>query len=97
MNYEENIGKRVRKGAIGDGKPTNKKFKSGLLVNTVKSIVSHPILGIPAYTFEEDDTCVECRRCYPVDLTETQIDIIRNITEHNETVEVFHDNGLGKK
>lgn len=36
-----------------------KPFKSGLLVNTVKGVINHPILNIPAYTFYEDDSFVE--------------------------------------
>jgi len=39
------------------------KFKSGLYVNTIRDVIMHPILGIPAYVFFEDDTYVECRRC----------------------------------
>jgi hypothetical protein len=55
MNYADNIGKKVTK----DKKP----FKSGLRINTVKDVIEHPILKIPAYTFVEDDSYVECRRC----------------------------------
>lgn len=45
-------------------KKTNiKPFKSGKYQNTVKGIINHPILNIPAFTFEEDDSYVECRRC----------------------------------
>lgn len=40
-----------------------KPFKSGLKENTVKGIIAHPILNIPAFIFEEDDSYVECRRC----------------------------------
>jgi hypothetical protein len=40
-----------------------KKFKSGLYENTIKGIINHPKLNIPAYTFVEDDSYVECRRC----------------------------------
>lgn len=61
--YQLNIGKRVRKCSIGKQKVNRNPFKSGFLVNTIKDVVNHPILGIPAYTFIEDDTCVECRRC----------------------------------
>lgn len=61
MNYEENIGKQVYKDSSG------KPFKSGLKVNTVKGVIDHPILNIPAYIFEEDDSYVECRRCELVD------------------------------
>ncbi len=57
QDYILNIGKIVHKS--GSDKP----FKSGFKVNTVKGIITHPILDIPAYTFEEDDSYVECRRC----------------------------------
>lgn len=53
---------QARKGLIN-----KKKFKSGLYQNTVKGIMNHPILNIPAYVFEEDDSYVECRRCRPVE------------------------------
>lgn len=52
-----NIGKRCIKG--GSGKP----FKGGGKVNTIVGVIVHPILGIPAYVFAEDDSYVECRRC----------------------------------
>jgi hypothetical protein len=57
-NAQENIGKKVSK--LRSGNP----FKSGLLINTVKGVIDHPQLNIPAYTFEEDESYVECRRCY---------------------------------
>ncbi len=66
IDYTENIGKRV----IKHDPTTNKKirpFKSTFQINTVKGVVNHPILNIPAYTFLEDDSYVECRRCYLVD------------------------------
>jgi len=44
-----------------------RKFKSGSFINTIKSVIIHPILGIPAYTFVEDDSYVECRRCKIID------------------------------
>jgi hypothetical protein len=59
--YEQMIGKKVTK--LRDGK-NPKPFKSRLIVNTVKGIINHPILNRPAFTFEEDDSFVECRRCY---------------------------------
>ena len=55
---KENIGKKVMKSSE---KP--KPFKSGLKVNTIKDVITHPTLNIPAYTFEEDESHVECRRC----------------------------------
>ena len=54
-----NIGKVVEK-------ESRKPFKSKNKVNTVKGIVLHPVTNIPAYTFCEDDSCVECWRCIPV-------------------------------
>ena len=73
MSYEKNIGKQVtKKSFTKSGKPkASKPFKSGLKINTVKGVIEHPILEIPAYTFEEDDSYVECRRCH---LTEELVD-----------------------
>jgi len=63
--YETWIGEKVIKVNMRKGKEVHnrKKFKSGQLINTVKGVIDHPILGIPAYTFEEDESYVECRRC----------------------------------
>jgi hypothetical protein len=36
------------------------------MINTVKGVIDHPILNIPAFTFHEDDSYVECRRCIVV-------------------------------
>lgn len=45
-------------------KKSGKPFKSRLKVNTVKSVISHPILhGEEAYTFEEDESYVSCCQC----------------------------------
>lgn len=63
MEYNSNIGKQVTKCSIGTQKESRKPFKSGLMINRVKDVVMHDILQIPAYTFEEDDSQVECRRC----------------------------------
>lgn len=64
----ENIGKKVKKKSINnDDSYQPKPFKSGLKVNTVKGIIEHPILFIPAYIFEEDESYVECRRCKVVE------------------------------
>lgn len=82
MDYTQNIGKRVYKPLSG------KKFKSGLHVNTVKGVINHPILDIPAYTFEEDDSYVECRRCQEVDApTHVVIDLVYHEDEGNEVFE----------
>jgi len=56
-DYIPYIGKKCRK---KDSRC--KPFKSKLKVNTVKGVINHPILNIPAYTFIEDDSYVECRR-----------------------------------
>ena len=61
MNYEEWIGQPVRKKQARGNAP--KPFKSGLKMNIVKGIIDHPILHIPAFTFQDDDSYVECRRC----------------------------------
>lgn len=43
-------------------------FKSTFRVATVKGIINHPHLpGIPAYTFEEDDSYVRCNYCIRVE------------------------------
>ena len=55
------VGDKVAK--LESGKP----FKSGNKWNTVKEIINHPLLNIPAFTFIEDDSYVECRRCYKFD------------------------------
>lgn len=70
MNYEENISKKVRKSAITTGIISTKPFKSGQRINTIKTVVNHPILNVPAYTFEEDSSVVECRRCTVVEFSE---------------------------
>lgn len=82
MNYKRNIARRVTKGTISTGDANNKKFKSGLLINTVKDVIEHPILKIPAYTFEEDDSYVECRRCFLVDTHEV-VDLVYHEDENN--------------
>ena len=51
-------------------KISGKPFKSGFVVNTVKGVVEHPNkidpetnVGVPAYTFFEDDSVVEAAAC----------------------------------
>ena len=63
--YESWIGEKVIKVNFKKGVEVfnRKKFKSGKYVNTVKEVIDHPVLHIPAYTFEEDESYVECRRC----------------------------------
>lgn len=53
---ESCIGKRVRKGS-------DRPFKSTFKINTVKGVMLHPTLGVPCFTFEEDESYVEVRRC----------------------------------
>ena len=77
MNYENNIGKRVSKGSITRKETNNKPFKSGLVINTVKGVITHPTLDIPAYTFDEDDSYVECRRCI-VFMTPEEFNVLNN-------------------
>jgi len=69
ISYMDDIGKRCSKTANRHGREP-KPFKSGLKVNTITGIIDHPILNIPAYTFIEDDSYVECRRC---EVTDDQI------------------------
>jgi len=63
--YRKNIGKKVCKKQINPKSKlyTPRPFKSTLRYNTVKDVIIHPILNVPAYTFVEDDSYVECRRC----------------------------------
>jgi bifunctional NMN adenylyltransferase/nudix hydrolase len=65
MDYLENVGKKVKKcKPSGQPRLTNiKPFKSGSIINTVKGVINHPYLNVPAYTFIEDDSYVECARC----------------------------------
>lgn len=65
-----NVGRRVRKtsGLKTDGSPKEPKpFKSGRKVNTIKGVIEHPIVGGPAYTFEEDESYVATRSCTVLD------------------------------
>jgi hypothetical protein len=57
------IGQKVRKTSGRANQLCSKPFKSGNRTNTVKEIVNHPQLNVPAFTFLEDDSVVECRRC----------------------------------
>jgi hypothetical protein len=60
-DYLQNIGRKTHKTSMRNRVP--KPFKSGQKINTIKGVINHPTLNIPAYTFEEDDSYVECRRC----------------------------------
>lgn len=87
MNYEVNISKKVSKCSISKQEINNKPFKSTFLKNTVKGITTHPTLKIPAYTFEEDDSYVECRRCIVVnEYTEYQKKLMKLVKENSKTI-----------
>jgi len=71
LEYVMNIGKRVMKTGRKHRpslKLTNvKPFKSGEMINTVKGVIIHPQIKVPAYIFEEDDSYVDCRICRGLD------------------------------
>ena len=98
MNYKNNIGKHVSKGSITNKETNNKPFKSGLVINTVKGVITHPILKIPAYTFDEDDSYVECRRCIIVvnKYTKQQKKILKLIDNNPNSIIITAEQGLGK-
>jgi len=54
--YQHLIGQLVKK-------RSNKPFKSGNKVNTVKGITTHNETMRLGFTFEDDDSVVECWRC----------------------------------
>lgn len=60
-NFESMIGCKVFKKRVGNKAP--KPFKSGEIFNTVTGIINHPYLNVPAFTFAEDDSYVQCRAC----------------------------------
>jgi len=62
-DHKKNIGKPVCKCSVRDRTINRKPFKSGQLINTIKDVVKHPVLNVFAYTFKEDESIVECRRC----------------------------------
>lgn len=51
------MGKKVYKHTILN------PFKSTFLVNTVKSVTVNVNTGLPAFTFEEDESVVDCWIC----------------------------------
>ena len=65
LEYQENVGKKVQKCSItrNNNREIRNPFKSGFMINTITGVIDHPILNIPAYTFEEDNSYVECRKC----------------------------------
>jgi hypothetical protein len=87
QEFKPNIGKKVCKCCITERQKNNKKFKSGLTENTVKDVVLHEFHGLPAYSFIEDDSIVECRRCKvidePVILSPTQTETLIRLSEEN--------------
>lgn len=58
--------------ALRVAKESGKPFKSGLKINTVKGVIEHPKLGIPAFVFVEDQSYVECRQCVPIEGVEDE-------------------------
>ena len=64
MDYRSFIGRRVQK-TRGNREP--KPFKSGFKINTVRDVIQHPILMVPAFVFEEDDSFVVCKKCVLVE------------------------------
>ena len=56
INADNCIGKKVRK-------KSDRPFKSTFKKNTVKGVIPHPKLEVECFTFEEDDSFVEVRRC----------------------------------
>ncbi len=70
------IGEKVKKTS---GRP----FKSGFKMNTVNGVINHPKLNIPCFTFEEDNSYVEVRRCEP-QLNELDLSILKYYKEGKE-------------
>jgi hypothetical protein len=67
-DYEKYIGKKCMKKSInGVNHHKQKLFKSTFKINTIKGVINHPHLNVPAYVFHEDDSCVECRRIQIID------------------------------
>jgi hypothetical protein len=62
-DFKTMIGKVVTK-CTGNGTRVPKPFKSGLKENTVKDVIISPYTNKIAFTFVEDDSCVNCDICY---------------------------------
>jgi len=62
-DYKTMIGKVVTK-CTGNANRISKPFKSGLKENTVKDLIINPHTNNIAFTFVEDDSCVDCKICY---------------------------------
>lgn len=60
---ESYIGKKVKKTSGGGNKFEPKPFKSGLKINTIKGVTINPYSNKLAFTFLEDDSCVNCESC----------------------------------
>lgn len=65
--YEQYIGKKVKKTSGGGNKFEPNPFKSKSKINTIKGVVINPYTNLPAFTFEEDDSCVNCTSCVIID------------------------------
>lgn len=64
--YQENVGRKCIKKSKEGTVP--KPFKSGFKTNTISGVIKHPIMEKEfAYTFLEDDSYVEVRRCIIID------------------------------
>jgi hypothetical protein len=50
-------------------KKSGKPFKSGIRIATVKSATTNPNTGMPAYTFEEDNSVVDIRQLIEISST----------------------------
>ncbi len=64
--YKQYIGFKIRK-KTNTANSTSNPFKSTFKINTVKNVIQHPKLNIPAFIFDEDDSYVACHGCriYP--------------------------------
>lgn len=79
-------------------KESLKPFKSGNKHNTVSGIIEHPQLKIPAFTFIDDDSYVECRRCIGVASKEgIDFTFINDTTQKgiNKALLILMLNGMG--
>ena len=72
MNAKHMIGLKCKK--VSRPKHSSPKpFKSGLKVNTIKGLIINPHTNNPAFTFEEDDTYVDCRGVILLDDEEKEV------------------------
>lgn len=63
VENKEVIGHKVWKNPKTTSNGSPKPFKSTFKVNTVKSVILSPYTGKEAFTFEEDDSIVNCDTC----------------------------------